>query len=293
MLNDLQYANLGFRYPHVPYDAPVQLAAIGWENIDSMQYRWNGLLRGETEHYLLQYTLKGEGAIRIGTETTLLREGQAFLVKIPSDHYYYLPSTSSNWEFIFATLTGEEARKAWHWLIQQIGNIHRFELDSQVVQTLKLMFRKAYLNEVSDSYQAAGLAFQLLMELYRGGQYTGNTNDLPEEIQQAIAFMNANYAHNTSISEVAGHVGLSSYYFIRLFQQHTKLTPHQYMTHIRMEKAVQLLRKSTLPIEEIAEKVGFSSGNYFIKVFRKWVGMSPGQFRRAKETPPFDRIIFH
>lgn len=158
---------------------------------------------------------------------------------------------------------------------------------------MQTLFRKAYLNEIVDSYQAAGLAFQLLMELYRGGQYTKKIDDLPNDIRKAITYMQISFALITSIEQVAEHIGLSSYYFIRLFQQHTQLTPHQYMTHIRMEKAVQLLRESDLPIHEIAEKVGFASGNYFIKVFRKWVGISPGQFRKAKEAPAFDRIIFH
>jgi AraC-like DNA-binding protein len=293
MLKELEYANLGFRYPHVPYDAPVQLAAVGWERVESALYRWEGMQRGESGHFLLQYTLEGEGAIRIGNETIALRRGQVFLVEIPSDHCYYLPQISPHWEFIFVVLSGDEARKVWHWLILQEGNVFTYEPDSEVIKTLEVLFRQAYLNEISDSYQAAGLAFQLVMELYRGGQFTGNTDDLPKGIRQAITFMKHSFAKIASISEVAEHVELSSYYFIRLFQQHTQLTPHQYMTHIRMEKAVQLLRESALPIHEIAEKIGFTSGNYFIKVFRKWVGVSPGQFRKAKEAPAFDRIIFH
>ena len=57
----------------------------------------------------------------------------------------------------------------------------------------------------------------------------------------------------------------------------------EYLTKVRMEKAVQLLRNTDLTIEEIAKQIGYSNSSYFIKVFREWIGFSPGEFRLGKD----------
>jgi YesN/AraC family two-component response regulator len=59
-----------------------------------------------------------------------------------------------------------------------------------------------------------------------------------------------------------------------------------------LEKAMDLLRNTHLNLDEIANRIGYSNGNYFNKVFRLKIGTSPGRFRKSKSEPPIDHIAF-
>lgn len=68
--------------------------------------------------------------------------------------------------------------------------------------------------------------------------------------------------------------------FTKKFRNLTGMSPNEYLLSLRMEKAEQLLLKSSLPVYEIAEQCGFYDINYFIKVFRRIRDTTPAKFRR-------------
>jgi len=72
-------------------------------------------------------------------------------------------------------------------------------------------------------------------------------------------------------------------YAARCLKRHTGLSPLQYHHAMRMDMAKRLLVHSTIPVPEVAEEVGFGDYNYFIRLFRKTVGMTPGQFRQSSK----------
>ncbi|MNC52143.1 HTH-type transcriptional activator RhaS [compost metagenome] len=95
-----------------------------------------------------------------------------------------------------------------------------------------------------------------------------------------------------SIDQLSDHVSLSKYHLIRRFSASTGLTPGAYLTRVRTEKAMELLRGTSLSIEAIAEQIGYSSGSYFIKAFRSLTGLTPGEFRSGGESLTYRRLFF-
>jgi AraC family transcriptional regulator, arabinose operon regulatory protein len=79
---------------------------------------------------------------------------------------------------------------------------------------------------------------------------------------------------------------------IRRFSHSTGLTPGAYLTRVRTEKAMELLRETTLSIEVIAEQIGYSSGSYLIKAFRRLTGLTPGEFRSGSESLSYRKLFF-
>ena len=75
----------------------------------------------------------------------------------------------------------------------------------------------------------------------------------------------------------------SSSYVCTLFKNETGKTLNQYLTEFRMEKAKSLLKDSRYKINDISSKVGYSDGNYFGKTFKKFVGLSPSEYREHFE----------
>lgn len=99
-------------------------------------------------------------------------------------------------------------------------------------------------------------------------------------LRQALNYINEHLHQDLKIAEISAVIGMSSYYFCRLFTRSMGISPHQYLTQRRLEHAKQLLKKTNLQIIEIAAEVGFSSQSHFITLFKKQVGTTPLQYRK-------------
>lgn len=92
-------------------------------------------------------------------------------------------------------------------------------------------------------------------------------------------FLERNLYRDLSVEEAATHVGLSPSYFSLLFKQTFGVTFIEYVTRQRMEKAKQLLSETQTSITQIAKEVGYAERRYFTKVFIKYTGDNPSDFR--------------
>jgi len=101
--------------------------------------------------------------------------------------------------------------------------------------------------------------------------------DEPQVIQQAREFIEAHFAENISLEQLAGLGNLSSFHFVRLFRKVTGLPPHAYLTQVRVEKAKLLLAQGW-PIAQVGAEVGFADQSHFTRRFKRIVGVTPGQY---------------
>ncbi|WP_244852360.1 MULTISPECIES: AraC family transcriptional regulator [unclassified Bacillus (in: firmicutes)] len=266
--------------------------AIGWENVNSPNYNWDGMARSEVGKYVFQYTLSGQGMIEIDGKRYPLTSGKAFLVELPSPHRYFFPKESEHWEFIHITLYGKEIQRVFQLIHEEKGQVITFPPESELIQLLLTIYQKAVEKNITDAYQASALGYSFMMELYRFARHLGSPiQQWPEPINKAALFAQKHYDKPIGLDDLVEASGLSKYHFTRLFHKTTSMTPLNYLTKIRLDKAMEWLLTSDQSIQEIARKVGYSNGNYFSKVFHKRMGMSPGQFRKSKHTVPVDHIV--
>jgi AraC-like DNA-binding protein len=88
--------------------------------------------------------------------------------------------------------------------------------------------------------------------------------------------------YNAQQIEEALHLNLD--YIARCLKKHTGMSPIQYVQYHRIEKAKTLLLQTAETVPMIAEQVGITDYNYFIRLFRKQVGLTPGVYRRNKQS---------
>ena len=101
-------------------------------------------------------------------------------------------------------------------------------------------------------------------------------------IQKAIRYINANYAKDVTLDDVAFHVGLSGSHLSRLFREATGKTFIAYLTDARVGVSKELLADLSVSLAEIGPRVGFEDQSYYTRVFKKRTGMAPGQYRRRR-----------
>lgn len=103
------------------------------------------------------------------------------------------------------------------------------------------------------------------------------------EIEQAKQYVEQHYALPITGKDVAESIGFNPSYFSHLYKKETGEGFTEYLTKLRISKAKVLLLETTLSINTIGERVGYSDPAYFRKQFRELYGMSPSEFRRCHE----------
>lgn len=103
-----------------------------------------------------------------------------------------------------------------------------------------------------------------------------------ECIRKAIGYMRENYRNDISLGEVADYVGLSRFYFTKIFKHEMGMTFVRYLTILRIENAKKEMEKNpSIQIKELCYLVGYNDPKYFCRAFQSVEKQSPTAFRRG------------
>lgn len=108
-----------------------------------------------------------------------------------------------------------------------------------------------------------------------------NSTETGDVIDSIREYIERNYRENLNVAELAREYGLNASYLSTLFKERTGINFTAYLEGIRMEKAKRLLEDGKESITEVALQTGYSNSNYFSKVFKKYTGVTPREFRAA------------
>ncbi|WP_419872792.1 response regulator [Candidatus Pristimantibacillus sp. PTI5] len=115
---------------------------------------------------------------------------------------------------------------------------------------------------------------ELIMEWLKANR----TSSKNIAIEKAIVYLDNNYGDDVYLQELAEHVGLNPTYFSLLFREQMGITYIKYLTNLRIEHAKIMLREG-LRVNEVSGKVGYLNHRHFNEIFKKQVGMTPGQYK--------------
>ena len=100
-------------------------------------------------------------------------------------------------------------------------------------------------------------------------------------VNNAIKYIEQNYPHKITLSEVAEKTYVSQWHLSKLLNRHLGQNFSEILNHIRIKEAQKLLRDPALRIGDIAERVGFMDMAHFSRVFKKSVGISANEYRNT------------
>jgi AraC family transcriptional regulator len=104
--------------------------------------------------------------------------------------------------------------------------------------------------------------------------------EIYSRLHSAYEYMQDNYETKVTIDTVARHACLSPFNFKRLFKEFYHVSPHQFITNLRLTRA-QALLKAGMPVKAVCKKVGFEDVSSFIRLFKRTMCVTPDQFRTA------------
>jgi two-component system response regulator YesN len=103
-------------------------------------------------------------------------------------------------------------------------------------------------------------------------------------IEKIKAVIEARFHENLTIAQIADEVYLTTTYVCLIFKQETGFTLNEYVTKVRMDKAMELLKDSSHRLYDICYAIGYSEPGYFSKMFKRHTGLSPSEFRNLHGT---------
>lgn len=102
-----------------------------------------------------------------------------------------------------------------------------------------------------------------------------------DAVYACTEFLNKNYRQSPTLSSLAKTANMSPTFFHTVFKSIIGKTPYEYLIERRIQNASVMLENSSLSIDEIAERCGFSSRQYFDAVFKKHMGKTPAKYRKS------------
>lgn len=282
-----------FRFYELSGDEPA-LALIGnkWkqvygENIDNLHF-----------HNLLEigFCYYGDGDLVI--EDNSYRFGAKMVSCIPANFLHVTRSDTdvvAFWEYLY--INPEEILKGCNKSPQEVSGILEAinskaffiridenpmlaTLVSAIIDEMK--HKKEYHLEC-----VRGMVYALLFEIsrYNGKRqlHTSGRNGTLQ-LEKAIAYVEENYFNNFKIADLANVCHMSETHFRRIFQEKMNMTPIEYVNFVRIKKACELIDKTDISMEDVAQRVGFITPSTFNRNFRRIIGTSPYQWKKRPES---------
>lgn len=144
-----------------------------------------------------------------------------------------------------------------------------------------LRINNQFLMTLSDINSMDNLCLKLqeIVETFSNSMFSTIPAKNSEVMKKAFSYISQNFSKNITLDEVAGHVHLNPAYFSTIFKQSCGSTFKEYLNMVRIEESKRLLANTNYSIINIAIATGFEDQSYFSKVFKKYTGLTPKQFR--------------
>lgn len=132
-----------------------------------------------------------------------------------------------------------------------------------------------------------GQLMSILGYFIRSTTENNGNNNVPME--KVIIYINDHFSDAISMAMLARMLNVSESYFYRQFKNYTGQTPVEYLTALRIKNVIINIRKTNLPIFQIAKICGFADPYYLSKTFKKITGMSPLHYRESTRNITFEQ----
>ncbi|HHV13490.1 MAG TPA: helix-turn-helix domain-containing protein [Clostridiales bacterium] len=144
-----------------------------------------------------------------------------------------------------------------------------------------LKINNQFLKSLQQITNLDSLCFKLqeTVEVFTESMFNYIPSKNHEMIKKAMLYISNNFSKNITLEDVAAHVHLNPAYFSTIFKQSSRSTFKEYLNMVRVEESKRLLANTDYSIINIAIATGFEDQSYFSKVFKKYTGLTPRQYR--------------
>ena len=233
--------------------------------------------------YMIQYCLSGEGVLQYDGASYPVRPGMLFWLDCTRPQHYETAPGASSWHLLWVHFYGPTCREYHQAFLEKNDRcpVAMLSADTPVSDLFSGLFDlyRSGNNSLLDDISASGLLTQLMVRCIQSAGLKAERNRVPAYVESVRAYIDVNYAENISLDSLAKQFSLNKFYLQKVFKRYIGLSPNDYLTRTRLNRAKHLLRTSDSTMLQIAQAVGYTA-TYFDSVFKKCEGITPRAYRR-------------
>jgi AraC-like DNA-binding protein len=230
--------------------------------------------------FQILYITEGEGSFTAGEATHTVRPGAMFLL-LPGVKHRYKPVYEIGWHEYWVGFNGAYFQRLLQQEIISRENIF-FEigLHDYILTTFDRIFDEVTTQRPLFQFKACVEVLSLISEMLAHERRQKQPNYYQKIVEKAKYIMESNIYSAINLPNIAEEIGISTSRLNEVFKTYTSMTPYQYFSHIKIQKAERLLEQEEASIKEVAFKLGFEDQHYFSRLFRNKTGIAPSKWRK-------------
>lgn len=188
-----------------------------------------------------------------------------------------LMSEKFNNEYLTQNILDHEARRLTHMILCSIF-IQLLSLNIEVNESLLT----DYITKITDTQtvvECGNIFWSFLSHIIT--DTSKMSDDAHVYVRKSKNFLKEHYYEPLSIPQIASHIGVSSIYLNRVFKLSTGKTLSEYLNNYRITQSIELLKDKSNTINYISESIGYNDVRSYIRFFKKFYGMTPGEYRKT------------
>lgn len=225
------------------------------------------------------YCTKGSGTLLLDGRSISIPPYTAIFLPASYPHEYF--PNEDIWDIRWVVCSGFAAEET----LSHFGLTKPSVYKLTEVKMLEHIFRKMHeairADSIFGNYRASGYLYDFLIEFYRIISSGGTSSTPNSALMKALDHINCNYPLPISMEELCTVAGVSKQYLCLLFRNTLNSRPMEYIAKRRIQAAKELLTGSDRSVEDIAAMTGFCTASYFCKLFKRYEGITPTQFKNA------------
>jgi AraC-like DNA-binding protein len=260
-------------------DVPLAVNCVGYQSLDS-PFR----TRRRRRDYYVQFMETGHIDVVLGGEIERLSQDQ-FIIYEAGRVQEYFSKDSTHVGYYWVHFTGAWAKELIRRTCLETGRIYTASFGvADVAKAFEAIFLERAKRSVGHTTECAALLARLMVRLERSvsDEWQGRSG---ERFSRSLTHIHKHFTTDVDVDELAAMEHLSASRFRCLFKSATGMSPTEYVINLRMDKACQLLTDTESTVSEIAAMCGYSNVLYFIRIFKKKKGITPGKYREKYELP--------
>lgn len=226
------------------------------------------------------FCTKGSGTLLLDGDVIPVPPFTAIYMPAHYPHEYY--PDGDVWDIHWVVPSGYASED----ILKHFGLYEPKIFELKEVKMLEHIFRKMHeairADSVFGNYRASGYLYDFLIEFYHLTSSTGVSAAPNSALMKAVDHINFHFTSQITMNDLCAVSGVSKQYLCLLFRQNLSTRPMEYIAKRRIQAAKELLTSSDKSIEDIAEETGFCGSSYFCKLFKRYEGITPSQFRNVK-----------
>lgn len=231
-------------------------------------------------YHVIHFVLEGEGTLQINGQDFRAGAGDAFIIPA-GEVSYYEADQEQPWTYIWINFLGIQSQNYLYRLM-------RAAPERYVLRGLQLAKYDQAISELlsigqdttSSFFAANSILLRIMSYLFADVSFEEQVWGQPGAADQIRFYLDMNYSRDLRLKDVAARFGYHPHYVTRIFSERFGVTPKQYLTELKLKKACGLLRSTQLPVNVVAESLGFEDALAFSRVFKKAFGVSPTGYRQ-------------